>query len=105
MVRFEVSTGENDITERCLEKFQNLPQTLRLRCRPDVEQSGVFYYFFRNDQFISRTFNDTIDHDIDKSLLTGNYTCQMDSPCGTFYDSTIFTKGKTLHYDMLIAFI
>ena len=46
MVRFEVSTGENDVTERCLEKFQNLPQTLRLRCRPDVEQSGVFYYFF-----------------------------------------------------------
>ena len=97
MVRFEMSTGENDITERCLEKFQNLPQTLRLRCRPDVEQSGVFYYFFRNDQFISRTFNDTSDHDIDKSLLTGNYTCQMDSPCGTFYDSTIFTEGKFLH--------
>ena len=105
MVRFEVSTGENDVTERCLEKFQNLPQTLRLRCRPDIEQSGVFYYFFRNDQYIHRTFNNTIDHDIDKSELTGNYTCQMDSPCGTFYASTIFNEGKTLHYDSLIAFI
>ena len=105
MVRFEVSTGEDDVTERCLEKFQNLPQTLRLTCRPDVERTGIVYYFFHNDQFIPRLFNGTVDHDIDKSLLTGNYTCQMDSPCGTFYDSTIFTEGKTLHYDILITFI
>ena len=105
MVKFEVSTVEEDVTERCLEKFHNLPQTLRLRCRPDVEQSGIFYYFYHNDQFINKTFNNTIDHDITKSLLTGNYTCQMDSPCGTFYASTIFTEGKTLHYDSLIAFI
>ena len=105
MVRFEVSTGDNNIRERCLEKFQNLPQTLRLRCRPDVERTGIFYYFFRNDQFIHRTLNNTIDHNITMSLLTGNYTCQMDSPCGTFYASTIFTEGKTLHYNSLIAFI
>ena len=104
MVRFEVSTGENDVTERCLEKFQNLPQTLRLRCRPDVERTGSFYYFFQNNQFIPRFLNNTIDHDIPKSLLTGNYTCQMDSPCGTFYDSIIFTEGKTLQYDILVTF-
>ena len=85
--------------------FHSLPQTLRLRCRPDVERIGIFYYFFRNDQFIYRTFNNTIDHDIAKSLLTGNYICQMDSPCGTFYDSTIFTEGKILYYDILITFI
>ena len=100
MVTFEVSTGENEVTERCLEKFQNLPPRLRLRCVPDVERTGVFYYFFRNDQFIPRILNNTIDHDIDKSELTGNYTCRMDSPCGTFYASTFFTEGKTLHYDI-----
>ena len=105
MVRFQVTTGETDITERCLEKFHNLPQTLRLRCRPGVERTGNFYYFFQNDQLIPRPFNSTIDHDIDKSLLTGNYTCQMDSPCGTFYASTIFTEGKTLYYVILIEFI
>ena len=69
MVTFKVSTGEDDITERCLEKFQNLPQTLRLTCRPDVERTGVFYYFFDNDQLIPRPFNNTNDHDIDKSEL------------------------------------
>ena len=105
MVTLEVSTGEDNITERCVEKFQNLSQTLTLRCRPDVERPGIFYYFFRNDEFIPRTFNNTISHNITKSLLTGNYTCQMDSPCGTFYASTIFTEGKALHYDILIAFI
>ena len=100
MVTFEVSIGEDDVTERCLEKFQNLPQTLRLRCIPDVERTGVFYYFFQNDQFIPRTLNNTIDIDRNKSELTGNYTCRMDSPCGTFYASTFFTEGKTLHYDI-----
>ena len=105
MVTFEVSTGKDDVTERCLEKFQNLPQILRLTCRPDVKRTGIFYHFFHNDQFIHRTFNNTIDHDIPKSELTGNYTCQMDSPCGTFYDSIIFIEGKTLHYDIFIAFI
>ena len=106
MVEFEVSsTGEDIVTERCLEKFQNLPQTLRLRCRPDLDESGVFYYFFHNDQFIPREENDTIDLNRQKSLLTGNYTCRMDSPCGTFYASTIFTEGKILYYDILITFI
>ena len=105
MVTLEVTTGETDVTERCVEKFHNLPQTLRLRCRPDVEKTGIFYYFYCNDEFIPRTFNNTINHDIDKSELTGNYTCQMDSPCGTFYASTTFTEGKTLHYDTLIAFV
>ena len=102
-VMLQVSTDEAEIRERCLEKFPNLHQILKLRCRPDVKKPNISYYFFHNDQFITRTFNDTIDRD--KSLLTGNYTCRMDSPCGTFYDSTIFTEGKTLHYDILIAFI